>query len=100
MTETRKGLDLSKLSLAPATPQRQGPSAPSAPAAGTPHPGRAGQGAWPSRESQREIQLNIRAPEGVVERFKEIVYRERLNHSKTLELLIELYETSDVKESR
>lgn len=87
MSELRKGLDLSKLTAV--EPKRTQPAS----LALTPDP------AWPSRESQREVQINIRAPEPVIHAFKEVAYRERLSQAKTLEFLLQLYDRH-VKESR
>jgi hypothetical protein len=100
MTEERKGLDLSKLALTPA-PHRA-PTKPVERAGGLdepkapPKPPLASQPApvarWPSREAQREVQINIRVAESVAERFKELAYLQRLNHAKLLELLVDLCE--------
>jgi hypothetical protein len=83
MSEHRKPLDLSKLNLAPA-PQTAAPRPEPLPLYEP--------AAWPSRESRREVQINIRAPEEVIQRFKDLAYWQRLNQAKALEFLLDFYD--------
>ena len=46
---------------------------------------------FPSREKSVEAQLNIRAPEDVIARFKAMSKRERYTYGAFLEILMEAY---------
>jgi len=48
--------------------------------------------AFPSRERDDEAQMNIRAPEAVLNRFREMAKSERYKHGAFLEILMNAYE--------
>ena len=83
MTDQRKGLDLSGLQSKPRESFKshliEQPPSPA--------------NRWPSREAApREVQLNIRALEPTITRFKDFAWRNRLNQAQALELLLNLAE--------
>ena len=47
---------------------------------------------FPSRERSTENQLNIRAPEDVLARFKALAKADRYTHGAFLEILLDAYE--------